>query len=318
MTKKIRTPIFALILLLLVSVSYAQTAEYEEIKYTIMDDNLVISNYVRFQNMININETALEFPDNAKSLSIMFDNTNIGLDDYYVYVNSSSLFFKELTTEYVIPLTLNNGDIINYAIPAYDSKIYMIKVFLSDDMKLLSNPKTGIRESIFPSPSQITSDGISIIIIWEYKDIKKNDGKAFFIKTASIEDSRNVMIYVSIIFFILLATIGYLIFYSYSKKNKNEIKDDKIAKEKKITTEKKQNKASNEQKNHNFILEHLKEDEKQVIEILKTKNGECEQGTIRFLGNFSKATLSRILMELEARKIIYKEQKGKKNIIRLK
>ena len=66
------------------------------------------------------------------------------------------------------------------------------------------------------------------------------------------------------------------------------------------------------------ILKHLKEEEQQIIRVLQQKEGKCEQGTLRVVTDFSKAHLSRLLMELEARKIIHKEKKGKKNLVFLK
>ena len=71
-------------------------------------------------------------------------------------------------------------------------------------------------------------------------------------------------------------------------------------------------------KRENTIEKHLKEDEEQIVNILKRKEGSCEQGTLRVVTGFSKATLSRLLSELEARKIVYKEKRGKKNIVFLK
>ena len=66
------------------------------------------------------------------------------------------------------------------------------------------------------------------------------------------------------------------------------------------------------------ISEHLKEDEQQIISILKMKEGSCDQGTIRVITSFSKAKLSGLLKELEERKIIHKEKRGKKNLVFLK
>ena len=78
-----------------------------------------------------------------------------------------------------------------------------------------------------------------------------------------------------------------------------------------------ENKSQKEQK-YPEIEKHLKEDEEQIINILKQKEGHCEQGTLVIITGFSKAKLSAILKELEERKIVYKEQKGNKNIIHLK
>ena len=66
------------------------------------------------------------------------------------------------------------------------------------------------------------------------------------------------------------------------------------------------------------IEKHLKEDEEQIITILRNKEGSCEQGTLRVITGFSKATLSRLLSELEARNVIHKEKRGKKNLVFLK
>lgn len=63
---------------------------------------------------------------------------------------------------------------------------------------------------------------------------------------------------------------------------------------------------------------HLKEDERLVVEVLKAKQSRCSQGTLRISTNFSKAKLSRLLKELEDRKIIVREKEGKKNLVYLK
>jgi DNA phosphorothioation-dependent restriction protein DptG len=63
---------------------------------------------------------------------------------------------------------------------------------------------------------------------------------------------------------------------------------------------------------------YLKEDERIVLNILRMKHNSCSQATLRVVTDFSKAKLSRILAEMEARGIIYKEQQGRKNMITLK
>ena len=63
---------------------------------------------------------------------------------------------------------------------------------------------------------------------------------------------------------------------------------------------------------------YLKEEEKLIYKILKSREGQCEQGTLLVITQFSKAYLSRLLSEMEARGIIEKYQKGRKNIIRLR
>ncbi|HLC46619.1 MAG TPA: hypothetical protein VJI75_02655 [Candidatus Nanoarchaeia archaeon] len=62
----------------------------------------------------------------------------------------------------------------------------------------------------------------------------------------------------------------------------------------------------------------LKEDERQIVSILRQREGICSQATLRVVGNFSKANLSRLLSELEQRNILVKEKRGKKNLVILK
>ena len=76
---------------------------------------------------------------------------------------------------------------------------------------------------------------------------------------------------------------------------------------------------------HNFSLgiapemeRHLKEDERLIIEVLKAKNSRSTQAQLRVATDFSKARLSRLLMELEDRKIVLKEKEGKRNLVFLK
>lgn len=63
---------------------------------------------------------------------------------------------------------------------------------------------------------------------------------------------------------------------------------------------------------------YLKEEEKLVYKILKSREGQCEQGTLLVITQFSKAYLSTLLSEMETRGIIEKHQKGRKNIISLR
>jgi len=66
------------------------------------------------------------------------------------------------------------------------------------------------------------------------------------------------------------------------------------------------------------IDRYLKEDERVIINVLRMKHNSCSQATLRVVTDFSKARLSRLLTELEARGVVYKQQKGRKNIITLK
>lgn len=63
------------------------------------------------------------------------------------------------------------------------------------------------------------------------------------------------------------------------------------------------------------VEKHLKEDERIIVRLLRQREGRCEQGTLCLVSGFSKATLSRLLTELEERGILRKERQGKKNMV---
>ena len=103
----------------------------------------------------------------------------------------------------------------------------------------------------------------------------------------------------------------------YEKMRKSEIAGKR---KKTIETKKAEKKTSEAQEPFpQYVPEiHLKEDEKQIVNILRQREGKSEQGTLRIVSGFPKSTLSRILKELEERNIVYKEKRGKKNMVFLR
>ncbi len=66
------------------------------------------------------------------------------------------------------------------------------------------------------------------------------------------------------------------------------------------------------------VERHLKEEERVIVRLLRQREGRCEQGTLCIVSGLSKATLSRLLTELEMRGIVRKERQGKKNMVYLR
>ncbi|MBU4246551.1 MAG: helix-turn-helix domain-containing protein [Nanoarchaeota archaeon] len=63
------------------------------------------------------------------------------------------------------------------------------------------------------------------------------------------------------------------------------------------------------------VISVLKDDEKKVFDIILQSKGKCKQNTIVQETNFSKAKVSRILMDLEARGLVEKVRVGRTNRI---
>jgi len=101
--------------------------------------------------------------------------------------------------------------------------------------------------------------------------------------------------------------------YKFFSKQKSDKKEEKKTEEKpkKPTTEL----SVNEHIFEEDIVKYLKGDEKIIARILKDREGSCEQATLRLISGFSKAKLSRLLVDMEERGVIKKEKNGKKNIV---
>ena len=144
------------------------------------------------------------------------------------------------------------------------------------------------------------------------------------------ERSEFLAILFTLLSVILVLAIFYLLYkYFFTKKEPvftyhTKHVDYKSDSPLKIRTHHKPLTTSKDQKNNikklveKKIQEHLKADEREIVNILKARGGSCEQGTLVFASGYSKAKVSELIKELAEREIVFKKEKGKKNIIFLK
>lgn len=196
-----------------------------------------------------------------------------------VLENTTSLKYNYVTQE-----VIDKTNFLMNLQAGQDIKDMEIKLVLPEGA-MLKKPLHKKGGSIYPKPADTDTDGRSLIFIWEQKELKQGDEIAIF---AQIEPEKEYSTWIAVVILLLiLFPVAYL---AYPRKIKQERKTEK----------------------------HLKEDEEQIVTILERKEGECEQGTLRVITGFSKAHLSRLLKELEDRKVIHKEKRGKKNTVFLK
>ncbi|MEM4181537.1 MAG: hypothetical protein QXX68_00010 [Candidatus Pacearchaeota archaeon] len=141
---------------------------------------------------------------------------------------------------------------------------------------------------INPSNYELSTDGRLIKVKWVFENIKKGEEKTFFAileRTKEENDFPYILISIFFLLFLIAVISAYLIY-------KNRKKDLKI-----------------------FLLD----EEKRIIDFLKKcDRNECWQKNIQKELNFSKAKLSRLIRNLEARGIIKKIPFGNTNKIVLK
>jgi len=271
-------------ILAIIPQAFAEISQFS-IDFTISVGKVYVVQEVLYENK---SEFGIEIPEDATEISLAVDGSNYKIPDSRIFkVSGRDIKLVYLTKQFID----KNNFLIELTFP---DKIKNLSVTLNVPSYMeLAKPleqKTLASNAIFPKASSITTDGQRIIISWERNNLEKNDSISFLVMLKKKPDY-------SYIAYILAAVVIILVIYIVLRKPKTKV----IVKTRTAKIE-----------------EHLKEDEEQIVKILKSREGQCEQGTLRVVTGFSKAKLSGLLKELEDRKIIYKEKRGKKNIVFLK
>lgn len=311
--KKLIT-IYFLIFTILISSAYS----LEESFYINQVEDVAIINHNLDFNEPTDSRFYFNLPIDARGVSLKVDGEFLEVEGFE-FIDLYDVSLIEL--EYITSEIISEDEILFDFKNLQRSNKLTVQVKLDENSKLKYKTGEGtITTSVYPQPYALLSNGQNIIVEWERKNVEEGSGFSGFIllkKDISFINNNKVLILTSLLILLILILI-------FNMKHKEEIRKEleknkkRKAKPKKKKTVKKASVRKTTQKKNLDILKHLKSDEKQVVRILKTHEGICEQGTIRTVGDFSKATLSRILSELEERNIISKEKKGKKNIVHLK
>lgn len=275
--------------------------------FSIVKNNVVVEKQILFDKPISGNYS-LNLPEDSEGISVYLDDQPA---DY-----SNTLRLDEINTIRINYVTQEYLDESNFLLDfraSYDMDNLDISLILPENAVLKTKVQDGTSSSIFPNADLIATDGKSIMLKWSFEDISKGNNINFFVRYKEPKTYEVLYILILILFLVLL-----LYYFRVSKKSKPQYRviqvDEAAAEQKPQTNEKPEAK---EESKSSFEL-HLKEAEQQVINVLKLKEGKCEQGTLRIATGFSKATLSRILKELEDRKVVLKEKRGKKNLVFLR
>jgi uncharacterized membrane protein len=286
------------VLLLSANVCAAQAIESQTTRYSVVDKSVFVETVFNFTEEHSGMITWSVAPD-ADLIEVYLDSakTEAEAQGGTLAINTAST--RKVKVSYITNELIDKSNFLLNIPIEYDTGFMKIILVLPEGATL-KNPISDMAGSVYPKPGKSGTDGKSLIFIWERNDLKQGDEISIF---AMYEEKAN---YIPII--AILAVLLIILAYLYYTKHKPEKHTPKPA-EKRI---------EKEHEKELDILEHLKEDEKQIIRVLKQREGSCEQGTLRIVTGFSKAHLSRLLSELEARKVVHKEKRGKKNLVFLK
>ncbi|MFC1733541.1 helix-turn-helix transcriptional regulator [candidate division KSB1 bacterium] len=288
------TLLFLVLFLVSTAVSAAQTLQEHNVDFYMAYDNVVVQQELLFEDPISGN-LALNLPNDAEGVSLYIDDvlaeTSIKNNQLNHMLDSASIISLSYVTK---NLHDKSEFLVSFRMP-YDTENLHITLTLPDDVVLEKPlPDSDIAPSpVYPLPDDVTTDGMQIKLVWDYSDLAKGDEKSFFVRFKKEKSSAWLIV---LLVLIIIALIGFII----TRKPKVERVVEKV-----VEVE-------------DMLEKHLKEDEEQIVNILKQKEGSCEQGTLRVVTGFSKAKLSGLLKELEERKVVHKEKRGKKNLVFLR
>jgi len=298
--------ILALVIALFSSAALAQE-ESEDISLSKHQINMYIAYnkvLVESRMLFSAKQTtnfSIELPYDARDITNKVDNF-----EYPAILDFNKLLFFLKENKYVmysyITDELLEGDsfIASLDVP-FDTEQMLIELELPEKAVLEKPMRNGAvsGSAVYPRPKALETDGRVIMVVWEFNDLKKGDELAFYVKFKKPFRYFVHTIIAIIGVLVIILAVMYAVFRRKTKKPSPSIVVEQFKEEKDIE-------------------KHLKEDEEQIVNILKLKEGQCEQGTLRVATGFSKAKLSGLLKELEERKIIHKEKRGKKNLVFLK
>jgi DNA-binding HxlR family transcriptional regulator len=298
--------IYFLILIFAVLISSSYAAQEENFYIKIVDYTTSTSAIVEHEIIFNTPTNILfnfNLPSDAKGVSLKIDGEFVELDNLE---NMNILGAKSINLEYITNEIIGDDEIFFNLNGLQESNKFLVLVELDKNNNLRYKTGKGmITTSVYPQPYNLLSNGQNIIVKWERTNIEEGSEFSGFILLEEIVHLSKTKLLLLILVLVTILIFVYLQWKKYKKELKkqktvNQTPNKTTAKKKKVT---KRAILSTSKKTSEDVLKHLKGDEKQVV---------------RTVGDFSKATLSRILSELEERNIISKEKKGKKNIVHLK
>jgi uncharacterized membrane protein len=287
--------IVLLIFLLSICTVSAYSIEEYDYDFYIAFNKVVVENKISFKESVT-GVLKLNLPSDADAITVYLDGKDVNnhtVESGVLTLDLDSVETIELN--YITKELLEGSSFLLNTVAPGDIENLRISLYLPENAVLASPIRRDTLSSnaVFPRPTNLKTDGQSIMIEWLRENVVEGEEFSAYViyKTKTGFTALTV---------VLIAVILVLAGYAYFKKTK-------------VITQ-----VKTRVKVKDLVEKHLKEDEEQVVNILKQREGVCEQGTLRIITDFSKAKLSGLLKELEERKVVKREKRGKKNLVFLK
>ena len=184
---------------------------------------------------------------------------------------------------------MNRGTLFSYSYLAEaDIAELTLIVKLPKGAVFLLDTREGQMASVSPSPDAVTTDGERVILTWKKSNVKEGE-------TISVMLIYTTARSYSLLYFLLGGMLGASIVWLYSKRKEQEKKKKIISK---------------------VVPLALGHDEKVVYDILE--QGETTQDALRKQTDYSKSKISKLVRNLEMKKLLKKTPYRKTNKLKLR
>jgi len=274
-----------LLFILFLNLSYAQISKYY-IKIDASVDFYLVDTFICFESLnlskieIPFYEKVLEMNSTQKCI-LEKDKIRCNLE----FTGESKCFSIILKTKAERQKIKDSNFAFSYNLNVpLKSKEVSISMILPEGA-LISKDEN----SIFPKNYVITTDvnGRRILVNWKFSDIEAMDISLKVIAEILIRESFSYIYIILLISFASSISIAIIFLRRFRSKKIDEYK-------------------------------FLDENEKKVVEIIKSKRGKIVQKDLVKILGLSKAKVSRMVKEMERRGIIQIERRGKNNILKIK
>lgn len=271
------------VFMLLFSIYPALGIENYESYYTISGDKVEIESIYGFSEPVT-QVFSVQLPMDAEEVIIYVDDkvAEYSIDDGLVSLSLESV--NTLQIEYVSSEPLDGSSFLLDLVMGFEASNVKIRLIIPQGMSLEEplSQDDATAGSIYPKPDSALTDGNNLIFEWKWSNMAVGDEVPIYVKFKKRDSNYGIQVMIGIVLLLLV----------YNQYRKSKVKTE---------------------------VKYLKEDEEVIVNILKQRDDHmCEQGTLRVITGLPKASLSRLLKELEDRNVIYKEKRGKKNLVFLR
>ncbi|HII71266.1 TPA: hypothetical protein HA265_00755, partial [Candidatus Woesearchaeota archaeon] len=239
------------------------TASEYNVKYFIAYDRVVGDYEAKFSEPVS-GKIIYELPYDAKGILMYVDDEEV---EPKLVGNRLVIELEENTkfrTEYLSKIEVAGNELVTTVQFPFNAEKISVETSLPSGARLTEPVKEGSSRSVFPKPKHMYTDGQNIDIAWEYSNKEIGEDIPILVK---FKIPSNTWIYLLIIGLVLvIAAMGAGILMLSRRAKRNERPRIVV----KRVVEKVESGGGYE--------EHLKEDEQQVVNILKMKEGSCDQG----------------------------------------